>query len=261
MRGMQLGGAIVAGQSTLGIMVLLDRSGSMGTIKDQMDQAFADFVAAQRIAHPDTWLTLVQFDRAYRGPDLSEEVVYDRVPIGAVTGLGLKPRGGTPLRQALMSFAARAQAILADPDDPTDRLLCVVVTDGQHNVPTAISWGQVREALQGLETVASEVLWLGTEAALLEARDQAQLIPQASAVVFDDQDVNHSYGALQAAAQAFARGASAKTASVSYLASTDALLRSAKAAGLGTLSKAQVDEAVVRAVAATVATPTTEKEG
>lgn len=256
MRGMRLDGAVPTGhQPTLGIMVLLDRSGSMTAIRDQMETAFADFVQAQRAAHPGTWLTLVQFDRMspYRGPELCEEVVYDRAPIECVGGLALKPRGDTPLRQALVAFAGRAQAIIADPDDQTDRLLCVVVTDGQHNVPTDITWAQVREAMQGLETVASEVLWLGTEAALLEARDQVgqQFTVHGASVAFDPTDVNYAYGALQAGAMAFARGASAKAASSAYLSATEGLLRSAKAAGQGTLSKAQVDEAVEQAVRTT----------
>mgnify|MGYP001605012513 CR=1 FL=1 len=86
----------------VGVMVLLDRSGSMAAIKSQMVAAFGEFVHGQQQLDPEgLWLSLYQFDG--QGFD----VCYERMPIGLVGTLDLVPRGSTPLIDALLDHGLR----------------------------------------------------------------------------------------------------------------------------------------------------------
>lgn len=77
------------------ITVLLDRSGSMASIKAAMESGFNEFLQQHR-AVPASRLTLVQFDT-----DNPQEVVYLAKPITDAPSLDLTPRGSTPLLDAL----------------------------------------------------------------------------------------------------------------------------------------------------------------
>jgi hypothetical protein len=162
--------------SLVGVMVLVDRSGSMSTIQQPMERAFAEFIAAQKAAQPDgMWVTVHQFDSE------GYDVTYDRTPLDQVGALGLNPRSGTPLIDALYRFGSAARAIVDDANDQTQRLLLVIITDGGENQSRLHTWAQVRELMQGLSTTECESIWLGTTSAILEAQDQLQTFAQAGA--------------------------------------------------------------------------------
>lgn len=176
-RGMNFGDGKIP--ALVGVMVLLDRSGSMASIAAAMETHWQAFVAQQRALAPDgMWVTLHQFDG--QGYD----VTYDRTPLAQVGPLGLEPRGSTPLKDALWRFATEARAVVDDPADLTERLLLVIITDGGENASTqGHTWAQVREQLQGLESAECEAVWLGTTAALLEAEEQVPTFAQAGGSV------------------------------------------------------------------------------
>lgn len=152
----------------VGVMVLLDRSGSMSSIASAMEDAWQKFLADQRAVDVDgMWVTLHQFDGD------GYDVTYDRTPLGSVGRLGLAPRGSTPLRTSMARFLKDARAIVDDPNDPTERLLVVVITDGgETEHPAHPTWAEIREQIQGIESENCELVWLGTSAAILEAEDQ-----------------------------------------------------------------------------------------
>lgn len=111
------------------ITVLLDRSGSMQSIKPAMESAFNEFIQGHKV-NPTTKVTLIQFDD---GND--QDVVFQSVPVGAVEKLILHPRGGTPLVDAFVKTIDRTGDRLrgmAESDRP-DQVLLVVITDGQEN--------------------------------------------------------------------------------------------------------------------------------
>lgn len=111
------------------ITVLMDRSGSMSSIKESMETAFDNFIKEHK-AVPSTKLTLVQFDDVN-----NQDVVYQGVPVGAVERLTLKPRGNTPLLDAfckVIDNTGRRFANLSESERP-DQVLIVVITDGQEN--------------------------------------------------------------------------------------------------------------------------------
>jgi Mg-chelatase subunit ChlD len=114
------------------IAVLLDRSGSMGDIKDDAIGGFNCFLKEQKAAGANATLTLVQFDT--EGTD----VVHESRPILEVPDLNhqtFQPRGGTPLLDALgqtIDSTGRALAAIPEANRP-NKVVFVVITDGQEN--------------------------------------------------------------------------------------------------------------------------------
>lgn len=110
------------------IYFLLDRSGSMKTIKTDTEGGFAAFVADQRTAPGRCHVTLAQFDHAY-------DVVYAGVPVAEVPPLTLRPRGGTALLDAMGQLLTDAGAELAalPEDDRPGTVIVAVMTDGHEN--------------------------------------------------------------------------------------------------------------------------------
>lgn len=123
------------------ITVLLDRSGSMVSIKEPMQTAFNKFIEEHQ-AVPTTKVTLVQFDTAN-----IQEVVYQGVPVGAVEKLILNPRGGTPLVDALATLIDNTGSRYANmpESERPDQVLFIIITDGQENASNMFTRAQVFE--------------------------------------------------------------------------------------------------------------------
>lgn len=112
---------------------LLDRSGSMQSIKLDTEGGFAAFVAEQasNVDGGECRVTLAQFDNAY-------EVVYRDLPLADVPPLQLQPRGSTALLDAMGRLVTEAGAALAAlPEDQRPGTVVVaVMTDGLENAST-----------------------------------------------------------------------------------------------------------------------------
>lgn len=114
------------------IIVLLDRSGSMGAIKGPMETAFNKFIEEHQSV-PSTKITLIQFD-----DQNIQDVVYQNVPIKAAEKLTLTPRGWTPLIDAFVTAidnTGKRLSAMSESDRP-DQVLFVVITDGAENSST-----------------------------------------------------------------------------------------------------------------------------
>ena len=110
------------------IAVLLDRSGSMETIKSDTEGGFNAFIGGQRNEPLDVRVTLAQFDTDY-------DVVYANRPVRDVPPLELQPRGMTALYDAVGKLITDVGAELAaQPDhERLGRVVVVVLTDGHEN--------------------------------------------------------------------------------------------------------------------------------
>lgn len=107
---------------------LLDRSGSMQSIKTDTEGGFSAFVAEQRAAAGECRVTLAQFDNDY-------EMVYADKPIAEVPPLTLAPRGSTALLDAigrLITEAGSALGALPEAERP-GTVVVAIMTDGQEN--------------------------------------------------------------------------------------------------------------------------------
>ena len=111
------------------LTVLLDRSGSMHTIKEGMEGAFDTFLKKHREV-PSTKITLIQFDDRN-----DQDVVYQACPVGSAEGLNLQPRGNTPLLDAMCKAIDNTGSRLAGMDESKrpNKVLMVIITDGQEN--------------------------------------------------------------------------------------------------------------------------------
>ena len=110
------------------IAVLLDRSGSMESIKSDTEGGFNAFIAGQRNGPLDVRVTLAQFDTDY-------DVVYAHRPVQEVPPLALQPRGMTALYDAVGKLITDVGAELAalPENERPGRVVVVVLTDGHEN--------------------------------------------------------------------------------------------------------------------------------
>lgn len=121
----------MANQNRTLIAFLLDRSGSMQSIKSDVIGGFDAFVAEQRTGDGECLVTLAQFDNEY-------EVVYHALPLADVPPLALHPRNGTALLDSMGKLitdtAAEIDAI--SDDDKPGSVIIAIMTDGLENSST-----------------------------------------------------------------------------------------------------------------------------
>lgn len=129
------------------IAVLLDRSGSMGSVKDETIGGYNGFIKEQKEAGDNATLSLVQFDSG--GIDALQEFT----PIRAVpdlTGDTYQPRGMTPLLDALgKTIESTGKSLEAIPEaSRPDKVVFVVITDGQENASHHFSKAKIKEMIE-----------------------------------------------------------------------------------------------------------------
>jgi hypothetical protein len=110
------------------IYFLLDRSGSMQSIKSDIEGGFAAFVEEQRRATGECRATLAQFDDVY-------ELVYADRPISDVPPLDLQPRNMTALHDAMgrMITDAGQKLEAMEADERPGTVIVAIMTDGMEN--------------------------------------------------------------------------------------------------------------------------------
>lgn len=119
------------------ICLLVDRSGSMFSIRDDAEGGIRTLVTEQQALPGECTLRLVQFDDKY-------EVVYPSTPIKDVPDYILNPRGATALNDAWGKAVTEfGEELAALPEDKRpDKVVFVVVTDGYEN--SSREWTQER---------------------------------------------------------------------------------------------------------------------
>lgn len=130
------------------IAALLDRSGSMREIADDMRGGFDSFIDKEAGQPGTTQVTLAQFDDRY-------ELVYTDRPIGSVPPLALEPRGMTALLDAIGRFITDVGAGLAalPEDQRPGEVTVLVLTDGYENASREWTAEAVRALIAQQETV------------------------------------------------------------------------------------------------------------
>lgn len=115
------------------LVFLLDRSGSMQSIKSDVIGGFHAFLAEQHDADGQCVVTLAQFDHKYK-------VVYHGIPLGQVPPLKLSPRGRTALLDSMGKLITDTAAeIDALPeDDKPGTVVVAIMTDGHENA--SVEW-------------------------------------------------------------------------------------------------------------------------
>jgi uncharacterized protein YegL len=146
------------------IYFLLDRSGSMQSIKSDTEGGFAAFVEEQRKEPGDCRVTLARFDHEY-------DVVYSRIPVSDVPPLDLQPRGRTALLDAMGRLVTDAGAELgALPDDERPGTVIVaVMTDGHENASREWTHSAIKSLVEQQTSVyAWQFLYMGADQDAIE---------------------------------------------------------------------------------------------
>ena len=105
------------------VIVVLDRSGSMASIRQDTEGGFDSMIdELRKSAEGDTFVTLVQFDTEH-------ETVYEQKKLADVPKLTFKPRGGTALLDGVGEAIRRAEKFVRKGDN----VAVTILTDGGEN--------------------------------------------------------------------------------------------------------------------------------
>ena len=124
------------------IVFVVDRSGSMASIAKDIIGGYNKFIADQKALKVGTCdVSFYQFDTTYNA-------VYENTPIDFVKDLDEKtfvPRGGTALLDAVGRTIENVGKQLSNmnENDRPDKILVVILTDGEENGRTSIKCLQV----------------------------------------------------------------------------------------------------------------------
>lgn len=125
------------------ITVVLDRSGSMHSLVDDVIGGFDKFIEDQKQIEGEANLTLVQFDHKY-------EFVYNNVPINKVGKLEYHPRGTTALLDAVgraINETGERLSKLKEEERPS-KVVFVIITDGLENSSREFKKNQIKNMIE-----------------------------------------------------------------------------------------------------------------
>jgi Mg-chelatase subunit ChlD len=146
----------------LHIYFVLDRSGSMQSIANDVIGGFNAFVKQQQADGADALMTLVQFDSTD-----SHEVLANAVPINEIKQLDLSvfvPRGSTPLFDAMgrvLNEAISREAQLVGAEKPAESIVFVTFTDGGENASREFTRETVFNLVKGKEKDGWTFVYMG----------------------------------------------------------------------------------------------------
>lgn len=127
------------------IICILDRSGSMGPIRDDSIGGFNTFLEEQKQIPGEALLTLVLFNEDYK-------VVYRSVPISEARPLTREdfvPGGSTALLDAIgKTIIATGERLAAMPEDKRPgKVLVGILTDGEENASREFSRSKIFDTI------------------------------------------------------------------------------------------------------------------
>lgn len=189
------------------ITIILDRTGSMESIRDDTIGGFNAFLREQQASPDRATLTLVQFDS--QDP---YEVIHEFTQITEVTVLDQQtyvPRAATPLLDAIgrgINDLAQQIANLAEKERPA-KILFVVVTDGKENASCEFTREQIVKMIgERQEQDKWQFVFLSADLAAIREAEEIGFMRKKS-LAFDKSAVgtSHAWDSLSDAAT-FLRG-------------------------------------------------------
>ena len=151
---------LTAGRKML-VTLLLDESGSMGSIRDETLGALNEYFGALRDSTSDIRATLVKFDSGAAG-EMRLDKVFDCAPVAEIPRLGhahYEPRGMTPLIDA----ACRTIRAVADATrgKTVDRIVFCIQTDGAENASRENTWSGLQTLIREKQAEGWEFVFMG----------------------------------------------------------------------------------------------------
>jgi hypothetical protein len=166
------------------ISVILDRTGSMESIRDDIIGGFNAFLEEQRALPGQATLTLVQFDS--QDP---YEVLLHFAPIqqaAKLTQASYVPRASTPLLDALgRGINDLEQSLLALPEEERPgKVVMLVVTDGQENASREFTKAQIVRMVEAKRGQGWEFVFLSADLEAIREVEAAGVVA-ANTLAFD----------------------------------------------------------------------------
>lgn len=119
------------------LVLVIDRSGSMYSVKDRMDEAINGVIQEQKLEKGECTISIYQFDSdgTWDKPTLRLDEVCHGIPIAEAPQFNIKPSGGTPLIDATCKVIDDTGSYLASIPERwrPGRVIFVIVTDGNEN--------------------------------------------------------------------------------------------------------------------------------
>ncbi|MBM3673056.1 MAG: VWA domain-containing protein [Actinobacteria bacterium] len=157
------------------IWFLLDRSGSMSSLYQDVVLGLQEFVREQRIADPRARMTLVQFDS-----EDTHDVILDGMTLSEVDEARatkrFEPRAATPLYDAIAALIGRADKHIANGGDDADQLV-VIFTDGMENASTDCNRAKAFELIKERRGRGWAFAFLGANQDAFEAGEAIGIAP------------------------------------------------------------------------------------
>ncbi len=172
------------GRESAEIICIIDRSGSMQSIRSDAIGCFNAFLDQQKKEPGSARLTLVMFNSVY-------DVVLKRVPLEEVLDLTEEtyvPMGTTALLDAMgKTIDSVATRLMETPEDKRpERVIFAILTDGQENASTSYTRSQVFEKISRHREAN------GWEFTFLAANQDAIVVGRSLGIPAAD---SHSFGA------------------------------------------------------------------
>jgi hypothetical protein len=135
------------------IVGVLDRSGSMESIRSDMEGALNTFIADQKKVPGECRFSLVQFDDRI-------ETVYNADPLESVGRISLQPRGATALLDAMGRALAEARAYVKT-YKPKYKI-AAIVSDGLENASREWTRDKIFGLITDMRAEGWEITFMGT---------------------------------------------------------------------------------------------------
>jgi uncharacterized protein YegL len=192
------------------ISVVLDRSGSMESVRSDTIGGFNAFLADQRIAGGEATVTLVQFDNIY-------EVVYSAIPLTDAKPLDnstFVPRGSTALLDAIgrtVHGTGKRLEAMAEDQRP-EKVVFVILTDGLENASQEFTAQKVNDIISHQRDVYKwEFVFLGAnQDAITTAANLGIGAANALTYAANSAGVKHAFRSLSKNLAGYREGTSAK---------------------------------------------------
>ena len=129
------------------IVCIIDRSGSMGSIRDDAIGSFNTFLKDQQSLSGEALMTIVLFDDQY-------EIMHNGTRIGYVPPLTTKtyvPRGSTALFDAIGRTINDVKSRISRTEDQRkipDNVIVAILTDGEENASTEFNLSQIESMIK-----------------------------------------------------------------------------------------------------------------
>ncbi|MCE6958770.1 VWA domain-containing protein [Cereibacter sphaeroides] len=142
--------------------LLLDRSASMGRLRESTVSGINGWLEEQRASGEDIRVSFLQFDR-WRGQTCIEKVHVARriAEVPALTMNDFHPRGDTPLLDAVMDTILAIRESLKGPRGDGVKVVVAIQTDGDENASTRWSWEAVKAEIAAREEDGWKFVFMG----------------------------------------------------------------------------------------------------